>query len=98
MTDTFHKAIRIAQANPTLQAALDANMERRLAVREQAMTSLPEDFETMRQRLHEGKTRTIARLDEYLEQFVARAQANGMIVHHAADATQATRIVIDICQ
>lgn len=42
------------------------------------------------------KDRTLARLDEYLEQFEANATAAGAVVHWARDAEEANRIVVDL--
>ena len=41
---------------------------------------------------------TIAHLDQYLDQFIANAQANGMIVHQAANGEEAVSIVLQIAQ
>jgi L-lactate dehydrogenase complex protein LldF len=94
----FHDRIKQSIQNPTLQAALDANAERRLAGRLAALGSLSEDLQTLRRRAHDLRSRTIADLDRYLEQFCERVQANGMIVHHAADANQAGQIVLEIAR
>jgi L-lactate dehydrogenase complex protein LldF len=98
MSDIFHQKIQKALADPNLQAALDGNAERRISAREQAYASLPEDLQTMRQRAHAVRAETIANLDHYLEQFIARAQANGLIVHRAADAAQAVQVVLEIAR
>lgn len=94
----FRSRIRAALANPNLQAALDANAQRRLNAREQALASLPQPWEIMRQRAHAVRATVIAHLDELLEQFVARVEANGVIVHRAADASQAVDIVAQIAR
>src|SRR5512143_2954941 len=96
MTDPFHAHIHTALINPNLQVALDGNAERRRAARQKAYTSLPEDLQVMRRRAHAVRAQTIAHLDEYLEQFVTQAQVNGMRVHHAVDAAQAVKIVLEI--
>jgi L-lactate dehydrogenase complex protein LldF len=92
---SFSRAIRKAIANPILQSALDANSERRLAGRHTALATLP-DYLTSRQRAHEVRADVIANLDNYLQKFINRVEANGMIVHRAADSSQAVQIVIDI--
>jgi len=96
MVDTFHKRIRTALANESLQIALDANAERRIAARNQALDSLSEDWQILRQRAHKVRLDTITNLDDYQEQFVSQAAANGMIVYQAADAAQAVQIVLEI--
>jgi L-lactate dehydrogenase complex protein LldF len=95
---TFHTKINEALQNPTLQAALDANAERRIAGRQAALGSLSEDIEILRRRAHDLRAQTIADLERYLDQFCQQAQANGMIIHHAADASQAVQIVLEIAR
>lgn len=96
MPDTFHTRIRTALADKNLQAALDANAERRRSAREQSYASLPEDWHIMQRKAHDMRSRTIENLDHYLEQFISRAQSNGLKVHKAKDAAQAVQIVLDI--
>jgi L-lactate dehydrogenase complex protein LldF len=95
MPDPFHSHIRTALANPGLQAALDANAERRQEVRLQSYASLPEDIQAMRRRAHRVRANTIANLDAYLEAFISKAEANGLIVHRASDAAQAVDMVLE---
>jgi len=98
MSDIFYQKIQEALADSNLQAALDGNAERRNSARQRSFTSLPEDPQTMRQRAHAVRAGTIDNLDHYLEQFIASARANGMIVHRAADAAQAVQIVLEIAR
>jgi L-lactate dehydrogenase complex protein LldF len=98
MPDKFHTQIRTALSNENLQAALDANAERRILARTQAYASLPEDFQVLRQRAHAVRLQTIDQLEKYLEEFIRNVQDNGIIVHRAADAVEATRIVLDIAR
>jgi L-lactate dehydrogenase complex protein LldF len=98
MANAFHQKILASLTNPNLQVALDNNAERRLKARLQAYTSLPEDLQTLRRRAHAVRAETIAHLDRHLENFVSHAQANGLIVHRARDATQAVEIVLDIAR
>lgn len=95
---SFHSRIRSSIANPALQAALNANAERRIASRQTAFASLPEDLQTLRQRAHAVRADVIANLDTYLARFLERVQANGIIVHRAADAAEANRLVIEIAR
>jgi L-lactate dehydrogenase complex protein LldF len=92
---TFREKIRSSIADPSLQAALDANAERRLKVRVAAMASVP-DWEGRRQRAHAVRADVIEHLDENLEQFSARLAENGVIVHRAVDAGEANRIVLEL--
>ncbi len=91
----FRERIRQAIANPILQAALDANAERRLKGRALAFASLP-DWPERRQRAHALRSAVIADLDRYLAQFIQQAQANGILVHRAASASEARQIALEI--
>ncbi|MBN1148405.1 MAG: LUD domain-containing protein [Anaerolineales bacterium] len=93
MSTPFRTQIRAALADPKLQAALDANAERRQNAYRQAYITLPEELQVMRQRAHAVRARVIANLDRYLDEFTANAQANGLIVHRAVDAAEALEIV-----
>ncbi len=96
--DAFHAHIRSALADPNLQEALDNNAERRLRAREQAFLSLPEPWVVMRQRAHRLRAEVIANLDHYLDQFITKAQSNGMTLHRATDANAANEIVLEIAK
>jgi len=98
MSGPFHSSIRTALSNPILQAALDGNAERRQAAFQQAYLSLPQDLTIMRQRAHAIRAETISNLDSNLDKFAAKASSNGMIVHHAADATQALETIRQIAR
>ena len=97
MPDFFKSQIRKAMANEVLQVALDGNADRRIRVRIEAMASL-EDLPAMRRRAHAVRAEVITNLDHYLEQFTTQAQANGMIIHRAADGAAANQIVLDIAR
>jgi L-lactate dehydrogenase complex protein LldF len=92
---TFRQRIRQSIENPTLQTALDNNTERRLKGKALAFESIP-DWRERRQRAHRIRAEVIDHLDQYLDQFIANAQANGVIVHRAKDATEAIDIVLRI--
>src|SRR5512135_1747691 len=93
--NAFRSRIRASIANESLQAALDANAERRVNGRVAAFASLP-DWRERRQRAHAVRADVIDHLDAYLEQFIGKATANGFVVHRAADAAQAVEAVIQI--
>jgi L-lactate dehydrogenase complex protein LldF len=95
MSKVFRSRIHTSLADENLQAALDANAERRVKVRKEAFASLP-DPEDKRRRAHEIRKQVIDHLDETLEQFIGRARQNGMIVHQAVDAEQAISIIVEI--
>ena len=98
MPDKFHTQIRSALADEQLQLALDLNARNRQQSWITAFTSLPEPWHILRKRAHHIRAEIIADLDQILAQFVENAQDNGLIVHLAADASQATAIVRDITQ
>lgn len=94
----FRTQIKTALDNPVLQAALDANAQKRLLARQKAYTSLPEPLAVMRERAHEMRSNVLKNLDIYLDQFVARVEENGFILHRAADAQEAVQIVLRIAR
>lgn len=95
MNSQFRSRIRESLNNPTLQVALDNNAERRLKGKAAAFESIP-DWRERRQRAHRVRADVIERLDDYLNQFSANAQANGIIVHRAKDGGEAIKIVLHI--
>jgi L-lactate dehydrogenase complex protein LldF len=92
---TFRTRIRQSIADENLQIALDNNAQRRRDGRLAAFTSLP-DYPERRTRAHAVKADVVAHLDEYLAQFIANVEKNGIQVHHAADAGEAIRIFLEI--
>ncbi len=94
-TTSFRQRIRESINNETLQIALDNNSERRLKGRALAFESIP-DWRERRQRAHAVRADVIDHLDEYLAQFIAKNEENGVIVHRAKDAAEAIRIVLEI--
>ena len=98
MADPFSTSIHNALDDPSLQSALDANAERRIAARQQAFTSLPQGLSAARQQAHAVRADVIQNLDRYLEQFVQQAQANGLVVHRAKDAAQAVEVILEIAR
>ncbi len=95
MPNIFHSRIRESLADANLQSALDANAERRIQVRKDAFASLV-DPQALRAQAHDVREEVIEHLDRYLEQFTTSAVENGMLVHHAEDAEQAIKIVLEI--
>ncbi|MDP1547090.1 MAG: LUD domain-containing protein, partial [Anaerolineales bacterium] len=91
----FRNRIRESINNETLQAALDANTERRLKGRAAAFESIP-DWRERRVRARNIRADVIDNLDTYLHQFIAKNEANGVIVHRAKDAAEAVEIVLRI--
>ncbi|MBI2332962.1 MAG: LUD domain-containing protein [Chloroflexi bacterium] len=97
MTTTFRRRIRKSIENETLQIALDNNTERRLKGKAAAFESIP-DWRERRIRAHNVRADVIEHLDEYLNQFIANAEANGITVHRAKDAKEAIGIVLEIAK
>ncbi|MBU2610515.1 MAG: lactate utilization protein, partial [Chloroflexi bacterium] len=95
MTTTFRKRIQKSINDHNLQLALDNNAQRRKDGRLAAFASLP-DYPERRARAHAVKAEVVARLDEYLAQFIEKATTNGILVHRAADSDEAVRIVLEI--
>ncbi|NJD59015.1 MAG: hypothetical protein FIA98_06415 [Anaerolineae bacterium] len=95
MTSPFHTRIRKSLADENLQFALDANAVRRIAVRKNAFASVP-DHQALRLQARAVRTEVIDQLDHYLEMFIQHAEANGMLIHLAADSAEAIRQVIEI--
>jgi L-lactate dehydrogenase complex protein LldF len=93
----FRERIRTSLQNKTLQVALDANAERRVTGRIAALATLP-NWREKRQQAHAVRADVIEHLEEYLEQFTAKAEQNGIIVHRATDAAEAIKIVLDITE
>ena len=95
MTNLFRTRIKGSLADSNLQSALDANAERRLQVRQNAFASLA-DPQGLRARAHLVRAEVIEHLESYLELFIEHAQVNGIQIHHAADADQAIKVVLEI--
>ena len=93
----FRERIRASLANERLQMALDANAERRVSGRIAAFASLP-DWRERRQQAHAIRAEVIEHLDEHLATFIRHAEQNGMIVHHAKDATEAIGIILEVVE
>jgi len=92
---TFRQRIVESINNETLQIALDNNTERRLKGRATAFESIP-DWRERRQRAHAVRADVIDHLDEYLAQFIAKNEENGVIVHRAKDSAEAIQIILSI--
>jgi L-lactate dehydrogenase complex protein LldF len=92
----FKSRIRKSISDQNLQIALDNNAQRRRDGRLTAFASVP-DHQERRARAHAIKADVVAHLDEYLEKFLGKVQANGIIVHRAKDADDAIKIILEIC-
>ncbi|MEO7840165.1 MAG: lactate utilization protein B, partial [Anaerolineales bacterium] len=94
-SNQFRARIRKAIANPSLQVALDANAERRVKGRVSAMETLP-NWRERRQQAHSIRADVIEHLDTYLDQFIASAENNGIVIHRAKSAADAIKTVLEI--
>ncbi len=97
MTHAFRERIVKSINNATLQTALDNNAKRRMKGRAAAFESIP-DWPERRQRAHAIRADVIDNLDEYLTQFIAKNEENGVIVHRAQDSAEAIRIILQIAK
>ena len=91
----FRAQVRRALADPALQQALDRNAERRRAAWGPAFASLPDEA-GVRRRAAEIRRRSIDELDSLLSAFVLRLEANKVVVHRAATAKDACRIIVGL--
>ncbi len=96
-SSSFRTKIREKIADEALQAALDANAKRRVQGRINAFASLP-NWQERRQRAHAVRAEVIENLDEYLDKFIAKVTENGITVHRAKDAAEATQTALDIIE
>jgi L-lactate dehydrogenase complex protein LldF len=94
---TFRARIRKSIADENLQIALDANAERRKVGRMEAFSNLP-DLPARRLRTHAVKADVVSHLDDYLNRFIDRVTANGILVHRAATAEDALQITLKIAR
>ncbi|MEC3948160.1 lactate utilization protein B [Sphingobium sp. HWE2-09] len=95
--DNFHARVDAALADPTLKIAVERTAGTAEAKRGVAVAAFP-DFEAARTRAAAIKDHVIAHLGYYLEEFEANAIAAGAKVHWASTASEACKIVVDICQ
>ena len=91
----FREKIREKIADEPLQAALDANAERRVQARINAFASLP-DWKERRQRAHAVRADVIEHMDEYLGQFISKVTENGFTAHRAQSADEANQIALEL--
>ena len=93
----FKEKTLVALADPNLRQALGQSRKGFVNGRAALVAGVPE-FEAMRDQARDVKNHVLANLDHYLERFEASVTAAGGHVHWAADAEDARRIVLDICQ
>ncbi len=97
MRRQFLKKAHEALANPTLQKALDQNAEQRERGRVNAFSTLPNLEHTLTETA-QIRRQTIDKLQEYLAQFIERAQENGIQVHGPLSARAAAQTAAAIAK
>ncbi|MBW8009848.1 MAG: iron-sulfur cluster-binding protein [Chloroflexi bacterium] len=95
--DRFQQLSKQAVNNPSLQIALDNNASRRRKGWEKAYSSLPNPDAT-RKKAREIRQDVIENLGAYLDQFMGQVITNGILVHWAENASQASQMVVEITQ
>jgi len=95
MRNEFAQSARDELANPQLRANIRNATHTIRERRAQAVAELP-DWEQLREAGRRIKERTMRHLAEHLEQLERSVTAAGGVVHWAADAAQASRIVGDV--
>lgn len=93
----FKANVAAALADRTLKTAIDRTTGTARQKRAAAVAEFPE-FAAARERGRRIKDHVIANLGHYLVQFEDNAEDAGAIVHWAATADEACRIVLDICR
>jgi L-lactate dehydrogenase complex protein LldF len=86
-----------ALADRTLKVAIDRTTGTAERRRAEAVAAFPA-FEATRERGARIKDHVIANLGHYLEEFERNATAAGAVVHWAATADEACRIVVELCR
>ena len=93
----FHSLSTKAAGDEKLKRSVNNAVLRQHTARELRMLELP-DADRLRTLAGQIKQHTLDNLDYYLEQLQANVEKNGGHVHFAADASDARRIILDICR
>ena len=93
----FKARAAAALADPTLKIAIQRTTGTAERKRAAALADFPQ-YEAARERGKRIKDHVIANLDHYLVEFERNAIASGASVHWAATASDASRIVVDLCR
>ena len=97
LSHAFRQRAVAALGDESLQIALHRAKDGFAVKRANAIAGLPE-FEAIRDRAVTLKNHILEHLDYYLEQYADAVTRNGGHVHWAADADEARKIVVKICQ
>lgn len=96
-TEHFSANVRRALGDVRLRGALAQATGRFQTARARAFAAYPEG-EALRDLAREIKAHTIGALDRYLAELAASVERTGGVVHWAADAAEARRIVADLAR
>ena len=96
-TPAFKQNAHDALNDSELQKALGHVQGGFINKRQSAVERLPE-FEVLRDAARDLKDHVLAHLDLYLEIYEARVRASGGHVHFARNASEANKIIVDICK
>lgn len=91
----FRAASAEAVLNERLIAAVRHTADLLVSKREAAVSSMP-DYETARARVKKMRLEALDHIEENVSRFAAQAQKAGAVVHHAADASEASAIAVGI--
>ena len=97
MTQAFRARAQAALADTNLQGALERNAVRRREGWEAAFGALP-DAAGARRDARLVRASTLERLDELLALFRLRLEEHGVLVHQAASAAEACKLIVDIAR
>jgi L-lactate dehydrogenase complex protein LldF len=95
-TAEFDRFLQLGLENPRLSQNLTAFQRGWRGARDAATSEI--DFAELRSRLKRAKSAVTADLDAYLASFRTAAEAAGAMVHFAADADEANRIVLELAE
>lgn len=93
----FKKNVAKAIADKELQKSL-LTAKKGLVNNRLNAVKLVSDFELMREQAKQLKQHTLSHLDYYLEEFERNFTAKGGHLHWAKDASEARKIIVDICK
>ena len=94
-TTTFEERARRAMARPFARRAIANATDHAVSLTHAKFADV--DHEALRDEGRQIRAHAIANLPDYLEQWIANAEANGTVVHFAADEDEARRIIAGIC-
>ena len=92
---TFGERAQHTMARPFARQAIAGATDHALELTLERFADV--DHEALRDQGRQIRAHAIANLPDYLEQWITHAEANGTIVHFAADEGEARRIVAGIC-